>query len=137
MKEAEKILSDYAKYIKSLDKSELVNLIIGTDEKPPLLTRDEPKYSRPQILWAMNSLYKKADGKFIEGEVGFSETESFVENIMNEIEGMKWDKFYNYDYLRFDVKKPSLYCVVIILLLALIGGIYSVWLIISAGFKMI
>lgn len=132
MKEAEEMLSEYNKYIKSLDKSELVNLIIGTNSKPPLLTRDEPKYSRPQILWALNKLRNLTNK-----EVSFDYTEQQVDALMNIIEGMKWDKFYNYDYLRFDVKKPSLYWAMIILLLALIGGIYSAWVIISAGFKMI
>ena len=114
-------MSEYKEYIDSISKKELKELIIGTKEIPPLLTRDEPTYSRPQLIWAMNKLYKEANGKFVEGKIGFKESEDFVKDIMNTIERMPWDKFYNYDYLRFDVKKPSLYYVIGILIFALIG----------------
>lgn len=132
MKEAKKMLSDYAKYIKSLDKPELVKLIIGTDDKPPLLTKDEPRYSRPRILWALI----KAKENYPE-LIDFDKQENLIYEMMNKIEGMKWDKFYNYDYLRFDVKKPSLYWVIFILLSALIGAVYSSWIIISLLIKLI
>ena len=108
--------SEYAKFISELSKPELVDLIIGTRESTPIITRNEPTYSRPQILWALNKLSVQDN---------FQDNDKFVDEIMNKIEGMKWDKFYNYDYLRFDVKKPSLYWASIIVLLALIGLIYT------------
>lgn len=122
MKEAEKMLSDYAKYISSLSKIELIKLIIGTDNKPPLLTRNEPKYSRPQILWGLVKALETYPVKVV-----FDDLENLTDEIMNKIECMKWENFYNYDYIRFDIRKPSLYWVLIIFLLSLIGFVYTVW----------
>ena len=116
-------MSEYKEYIDSLSKKELKELIIGTKEIPPLLTRDEPTYSRPQITWGLNKFMK--EDKLIQQD--FGECEQVVYAIMNNIERLKWTSFYNYDYLRFDIKKPSFYWVILILLFSLVGITYTIF----------
>jgi hypothetical protein len=105
-------MKDYKKYLMAKTKKELVDLIAGDDINAPILTRDEPKYTRPQLLWAMNN---------ITGE--FESAEEMINKLMNELEGFEWDKFYNYNYLRFDIKKPGFYIMLGILFFALLGVI--------------
>jgi len=120
-------MKNYNKYISSLSKKELVELIVGTNEKPPLLLPDEPKFSRPQLIWAMLKL-KGWNLNSVELEVNY---------IINKIQGHKWDLLYNYNYLRFDVKKPSLYVVLILLIFSLFGIIMMFWLIYNLIFEWI
>lgn len=114
-------MSEYKKYIESLPKKELVDLICGTDDEAPLLIRDEPVYSRPQILW---SLMKTK-------QLTLEKAEPIVEEMMNRIHGHKWDLIFYYDYFRFDVKKPSFNAFAAVLFLALIGACWSVYTFIS------
>lgn len=105
----------YQDWIKSHSKKQLQDLIIGEGDNPPLTTRDEPKFTRPQLIWAMSKLNKNKIK-------GFTYTEKDVDEIISLMQGFKWDLFYNYDYVRFDIRKPSLY-----IFLILIGfGIYGV-----------
>lgn len=106
----------YNDWIKGHSKKELIDLIIGDDATPPLVTRHEPKITRPQLLWAMSKLNKED-----KGGLDFDDIENFVDKILNIIEGFKWDKFYQYDYVRFDVKKPSLYVFLILIGMGIFG----------------
>ena len=117
---------NYKKYIESLTKEELIEKILGSDYHPPLLTRNEPTYSRPQILWGIKKCYDESEKK-----VSLEEADEFVDDIMNKIEGYKWDSFYNYDWIRFDIRKPSFYWVSVISILSMIGIIYTIWAVVS------
>lgn len=101
-------MSEYKKHIEKLSREELIELIVGDDSKPPLLTRNEPTYSRPQILWGFNKFMK--EDNLIQQD--FGEAEQVVYQVLNNIEGLMWTSFYNYDYLRFDIKKPSFWIIV-------------------------
>lgn len=111
-------MTEYSKYIHSLNKEELVDLILGDENSIPALTRKEPNFNRPQLIWAINKI-----DRF--DSIDFDDKEYIAESLINKMLGHKWDKFYNYDYIRFDIKKPSLYWVLIILMLSIIGITYS------------
>jgi hypothetical protein len=109
-------MGSYRDYIETLHKKQLVNLICGDDEDPPILTRNEPTYSRPQIIWALMRVQK----------MDLEEAEAVTESLINKLEGFQWDKLYNYDWARFDVKKPGFRMVLIIMVLASIGAVFGV-----------
>lgn len=110
-------MTEYKKYIESLTKEELVDLIVGTEDIAPLLTRDEPTYSRPQITWGINKLNK-------ERKVGLEYTQDDVLKILNYIERMSYENFYIYNYFTFELRKPSILVVILILCLSLVGFIF-------------
>lgn len=103
--------SSYREFISRLPKEELVDIICGSDSVPPILTRDEPKFSRPQLIWGIK----------IVCNLNFKDSEAMAENIINKIVGHKWDLLYNYDYFRFDIKKPGFWVSVLILFFSLYG----------------
>lgn len=111
MEQVESSTKTYKEYIESLNKKQLVELICGNDKKPPLLTRNEPKYSRSQLIWGLIKSRK----------ISLEEAEEITEGVMNKIEGYKWDKFYNYDYFRLDIRKPGCFYIGLFLFFGFIG----------------
>ena len=105
----------YKEYIESLPKQELIDLIVGTEEIAPLLTRNEPTYSRPQITWGINKLNK-------ERKVGLEYTQDDVLKILSNIERLRYDKFFNYDYFTFEIRKPSFWVFTVMFLCSIIGA---------------
>lgn len=91
---------EYNDYIKSLTKEELVDLIIGNNYRAPILTRNERKYSRPQITWGINKLNNKRD-------IDIRYTKEDVLEILSNIEGLRYENFFSYDYFTFEIKKPE------------------------------
>lgn len=103
-----KNITSYKEYINSLSKQELVDKIVGSEDNPPIITRDEPKYNRVQIIWAINKMkVKKIDLETLDAK------DEFVDSIMNTLSGFDWKLFYNYDYIRLDVRKPGFYFFII------------------------
>lgn len=98
-------MSEFKEYLGTLTKEELINIIIGDEDRPPILTRNEKGYSRPQMIWSLNKL----------NNGDFKKNENTINSMISIIEGYRWDKFYNYNYLRFDIRKPSFYIVLIII----------------------
>lgn len=107
----------YKEYIVLKKHSELVDMIVGDENNPPLLTRNEKKYSRPQIIWAINKINK-------DKEIPFDFSEKEAEDLINKLEGYKWYNFHNYDYLRFDIRKPSFSVFIIAFIFSAIGVAY-------------
>lgn len=101
----------YKEYIEGLSKKELQHLILGSDGVPPILTRDEPLYSRPQLIWSIMKIKK----------ISLEQAENLVTEIINEIHQHKWDIIFNYDYVRFDLKKPGFWYFISINFLGLLG----------------
>ena len=108
----------YKEYLNSLSKEELITLIHGTEEFAPMLTDAEPKYTRPQILWAMNKLHEEKDFDTIEKE---------AEEMFDLIIGFRWDNVYSYDYFRFDIRKPAFWVFTLYMVFGGIGLSYCVF----------
>lgn len=104
----------FSEHIEGLTREELIRLILGDKDTAPIkLNRDEPTFSRPQLIWAM----KKYNKEYLENKEAYDSVidesldcaESQVETIIQFLEGANWNSFYNYDWVRFDIKKPGFY----------------------------
>lgn len=90
------IKDNYRDYINSLEKDELVKLILGDDLNPPVFLNNEQLFNRNQINWAIYKINKNVN-----------KADEYTEEIISAIKGHKNDFIYKYDYVRFDLRKPN------------------------------
>lgn len=104
----------YKEHIESLSKEALITIILGTDEVPPILNRDEPSYNRPQITWALNKINKKRD-------VSLQYSINDVMDMLDELELMGYENYFNYDFFTFEIRKPSFAVFAVLFLMSILG----------------
>lgn len=111
-------MNSYKKYLEDMEKDQLIEMIGGNDHEPPILTRDEPRYSRPQLIWALHK---------IRDHYTLKVNEEYAEKIIDTINQHRWDLIYNYDWIRFDIRKPGFYMFLAFSFFSIVGAAWCLY----------
>jgi len=129
-----KIDKSFKEYLEDCSKKDLITIIIGDEKTPPIITINEPLISRPQLIWAFlkyNKAFLNNPDKFEDIEDEFHRAEDKADYIMEIVNGLNWNNFYNYDWIRFDIRKPGFKYFIGLLVTSVIGIISIISFIIN------